>query len=126
MTDEGQRVWSTEDWQELGRAYAQRIHILERIAIADEKTRKEAQERVAALEVENENLRFRLQMAESNNPDSVLSKHNAMLMAVKRAEEAEAKLELVAAAYKYAHGRWSEWGSRAEGVGEMLEEVLRT
>lgn len=33
-----------------------------------------------------ENLKFRLAMAESNNPDSVLSKHNAMMMAVANAD----------------------------------------
>ena len=62
------------DWRDVAIAYTERIHHLERIAIADQQSYR-------ALQVENENLKHRLSMAESNNPESVLSKHNAMLMA---------------------------------------------
>jgi hypothetical protein len=76
----------TIDWPATAAAYAERIHVLERIAIADQQSYRE-------LQVENANLKFRLSMAESNNPDSVLSKHNAMLMACETRDRLKAELE---------------------------------
>ena len=78
----------TIDWPATAAAYAERIHVLERIARADQQSYRE-------LQVENENLKFRLSMAESNNPDSVLSKHNAMLMACESRDRLKAELETV-------------------------------
>ena len=74
------------DWQATALAYAERIHLMERIAIADQQSYRE-------LQVENENLKHRLSMAESNNPDSVLSKHNAMLMACESRDKLKRELE---------------------------------
>lgn len=37
-----------------------------------------------------------------------------------RSKLARAKLQ---EAFDYANGRWSEWGSRAEGTVELLEEL---
>lgn len=74
------------DWRDVAIAYTERIHHLERIAIADQQSYR-------ALQVENENLKHRLSMAESDNPDSVLSKHNALLMACKARDEAQEQLE---------------------------------
>lgn len=81
------------DWQRTALEYAKRIHVLERIAVADQEACRKLRDDHTQLVVENENLKFRLAMAESNNPDSVLSKHNAMLMACKSRDELQAKID---------------------------------
>lgn len=66
--------------------------------------------------IELENARYRLSMAESNNPDSVLSKHNAMLMAVENADRYAAELSAVQARLAEATELLERWHNRRWGV----------
>lgn len=58
---------------------------------------------------------------------------NSPVMQLKRKEEEMRSLALrldtarnkLQEAFEYANGRWSEWGSRAEGTVELLEELDR-
>lgn len=125
------------DWQRTALEYAKRIHVLECTAVADQESYRKLQEEleqadkslakmltdIGALQVENENLKLRLEMAESNNPDSVLSKHNAMLMACKARDAAQEELErlkLTLAAVRDAFDElpthWTDEDGRMRGV----------
>ena len=59
------------------------------------------------LQTEVENLKFRLSMAESNNPDSVLSKHNAMLMACETRDKLQEELDLCRSQRDDNENAWS-------------------
>ena len=81
-------------------------------------TREEAQAKVA----EVENLKFRLSMAESNNPDSVLSKHNAMLMACEARDKFQEELELCKVCLSDAEGMYE---LRANDLAALQAKVAR-
>lgn len=92
---------------------------------------------IVALRIKVENLKFRLKMAEDSNPDNVLSKHNAMLMAIEQRDlckhTAEKALADMQADWDACHRQHEQCMKLLEiceqqrlppDVGELVREML--
>lgn len=65
-------------------------------------------------------------MPEQDKATKQVYRPNSMrrVSAVKELNRLKAQLDALREAFEYANYRWSEWGERAETVGDMIEKAL--